>query len=130
MTKPKKIIYPNQESIHKKIVSHLKSILPKEVSKAYIIGSLTKREFGKYESTYQEHGGSDIDVIAIIDHNRIPKEWKNLNTSKIWWDLYRIGELTINKTIHKIDCMVVKKGKEHYPKKRAKELNWKIEEVK
>tara|TARA_Y100000034_G_C6746049_1_gene331362 strand:- start:282 stop:674 length:393 start_codon:yes stop_codon:yes gene_type:complete len=130
MTKPKKIIYPNQESIHKKIVNHLKSVLPKEVSEAYLFGSLANKEFGKYESLYNGHEGSDIDVIIIIPHNKIPKQWKNLNISKSWWDLYRGEDITINKTDHKIDYLIVKKGKNHYIKKRSEELNWKIEKIK
>ncbi len=128
--KPDKIIYKNQKEIHNKIFNFIRSNLPKEVVEAYLFGSLVERKFGKYSEKFRSYEGSDIDVIIIIPTEKIPPHWKNLNISRGWWDLYRGGKIEIDGTIHKIDLMVVKEGKEKYAKNRIKEKNWKLEKIK
>ena len=128
--KPQKIIYENQEEVHSLILSHLKSILPKEVVKAYLWGSVVERTFGKYEKMYCSHEGSDIDVIVIIDEEYIPSNWKFLNTEKEWWRLYSGGKIRIHNCMHKIELLIVRKGYEDYLENRIKEKNWNVERLK
>jgi len=128
--KPKKIVYRNQEEVHSLITNYLKSILSKDVTKAYLWGSAVERTFGKYVEKYGSHEGSDIDVIVIIKKENIPYQWKYLNTEKDWWKLYCGGKIKINGTTHKVDLMVVKEGYEEYLEKRIKEKNWKVEILK
>lgn len=118
--KPKKIVYEDQEKVHSLIVGYLKSTLPKEVIKAYLWGSAVERTFGKYVEKYGSHEGSDIDVIVIIKKEKIPRQWRYLNTEKNWWKLYRGGKIEINKIFHKVDLIVVKEGYEDYLDNRIK----------
>ncbi len=128
--KPEKTIYRNQEKVYIKIINFVKSILPKEVINAYLWGSTVERTFGKYKEKFGPHEGSDIDVIVIIPNEKIPSYWKSLNTQKDWWSLYRGGKIEINGTIHRVDLMVVKEGKEEYVRNRIKEKEWNIERIK
>lgn len=128
--KPEKIIYENQEEIYTKIFNFIKSILPAEVTEAYLWGSTVERKFGRYSQKFGSHEGSDIDVIIIIPREKIPENWKYLNTEKDWWYLYRGGKIDISGMIHLVDLLVVKKGKEEYIKNRIKEKNWKVERIK
>lgn len=128
-TKPKKIIYENQEEVHSIIVNYVKNLLPKETIKAYLWGSVVERKFGKYVEKYGSHDGSDIDIIVIINKKDIPLNWKYLNTEKRWWKLYRTKGIEINKIIHKIDLIVVKEGYEDYLEKRIKEKKWSVEKL-
>jgi len=128
--KPKKIIYENQEEVHSLIINYLKSILPKDITKAYLWGSAVERTFGKYVEKYGSHDGSDIDVIVIINKEKIPSVWKYLNTEKDWWKLYRGGKIEINKIFHKVDLIVVKEGYEDYLKNKIKEEKWNVELIK
>ncbi|MBT3405060.1 nucleotidyltransferase domain-containing protein [archaeon] len=130
MTKPKKIIYSNQEEVHQRIIKFVKSQLVPEVKEAYLVGSSTTGEFGKYETSYRNHDGSDIDLVAIVPEDSIPKDWKFLNTERDWWKLYRGGKIQINNILHKLDVLVVKQGMEDFARKRMKELNWKPEKLK
>lgn len=128
--KPEKIIYKNQEEVHYLIVDYLKSTLPKDIIRAYLWGSAVERTFGKYVEKYGSHEGSDIDVIVMIPNEKIPSSWKYLNTEKEWWSLYRGGAIDINGTIHQVDLIVVKEGKEEHARNRIKERNWKVERIK
>ena len=128
--KPEKIVYGNQEEVHDIILNFVKSILPFEVTEAYIFGSTVERKFGKYCKKFGSHEGSDIDVMIIISNNKIPKEWKYLNTEKDWWSLYYLGSIAINGTLHRLEAIVVKEGKEDYSLNRIKELSWKVERIK
>ena len=129
MKKPNKIIYKNQKKIHDRVVKFINSKLTKDVKEAYLIGSITKGEFGKYTKKYEGREGSDIDLV-VMPEDKIPSDWKYLNTEKIWWKLYQAGHIEINGIQHRLDIMVVKEGKEDYLEKRAKELNWKVEKIK
>jgi|SRR3989344_2855940 len=111
--KPNKKIYENQEEIHDRIYDFIKSMLPKEVTEAYLWGSVVERKFGVRD-------GSDIDVIVMIPKAKIPSSWKFLNTEKEWWRLYRSGRIEINGTVHLADLLVVKEGKEEYTRNRIK----------
>ncbi len=128
--KPEKIIYENQEEIYNKILNFVISILPKEVIEAYLWGSVIERKFGVYRKKYGSNEGSDIDVVVMIPKEKIPYGWKYLNTQKEWWYLYSGGKIEINGTIHRVDLMVVKEGKEEYVRNRIKEKNWKVERIK
>ena len=128
--KPEKIIYENQEEIHDRVLDFVKSILPKEVTEAYLWGSTVERKFGKYSEKFGSHEGSDIDVIVIIPKEKIPHCWKYLNTQKEWWYLYRGGKIEINGVIHRVDLIVVKEGKGEYAKNLIKEKNWRVERIK
>lgn len=130
MNKPTKTIYNNQEEIHDKIVDFVKSKLTNDVKEAYLFGSSVTKDFGKYTEKYGEHEGSDIDIMIIIPNNKIPKEWKYLNTEKKWWKLYKIGKINLNGINHRLDTIIVKDGKEDYAKKRIKELGWDVERLK
>ena len=127
--KPKKIIYEDQEEVHSLIVDYLKSILSKDIIKAYLWGSTVERTFGKYVEKYGSHEGSDIDVIVIIKKEKIPTQWKYLNTEKDWWCLYRGGKIKIKDNMHKIDLIIVKEGYEEYLENRIKEKKWKVEKL-
>jgi len=127
--KPEKIIYENQEEVYNQIIPFVKSILPEEVINAYLWGSTVEKTFGKYKEKFGSHEGSDIDIIVIIPNEKIPSTWKSLNTEKEWWYLYRGGKIEINKTIHRVDLMIVKDGMEEYARNRIKSQNWKVEEI-
>jgi len=127
--KPEKIVYGNQEEVHDIILNFVKSILPFEVTEAYIFGSTVERKFGKYCKKFGSHEGSDIDVVVMIPRERIPSYWKYLNTEKDWWFLYRGGKINIKGTIHKVDLIIVKEGKEEYARNRIKSQNWKVEKI-
>jgi len=127
--KPEKIVYGNQEEVHDIILNFVKSILPFEVTEAYIFGSTVERKFGKYCKNFGSHEGSDIDVVVMIPRERIPSYWKYLNTEKDWWFLYRGGKINIKGTIHKVDLIIVKEGKEEYARNRIKSQNWKVEKI-
>jgi predicted nucleotidyltransferase len=120
--KPDKIIYENQDDVHDKIISFIKVNLTNDVKEAYM--------FGKYTERYGEHDGSDIDVMILIQNNKVPKNWKYLNTEKEWWKLYRLGKMAINGTTHNLDAIVVKDGMEKYSLDRVKKLGWSIEKIK
>lgn len=128
--KPKKIIYKNQEKIHDKIFDFVRSKLPKSVTEAYLFGSVVERKFGEYIKGCGIHKSSDIDVIVFIPKDKIPKEWKYLNTEKKWWRLYRGGKIEINNTPHTLDLLIVKEGMEDYARQRIKEKRWNIEYIK
>ena len=130
MKKPTKIIYENQEEVHDSILDFVKSKLSENVFEAYLFGSVVTREFGKYSERYGEHDGSDIDVLVMIDKHKVPSGWKNLNTSKKWWDLYSAGRIVINGVKHRADFVVVKTGMEDYARKRINQLEWAIERIK
>ena len=130
MNKPKKIIYKNQEEIHDKIIDFINSKLTDDVKEAYLFGSAVTKEFGEYIEEYESHKGSDIDLMVIMPNNKIPKDWKYLNTKKRWWKLYKIDKININRTNHILDVIIVKDGKEDYAKKRIKELEWEVEKLK
>ena len=125
-----KEIYEDQEEVHDKIYDFIRSTLPKEVTEAYLWGSVVERKFGKYDKKFGFHDGSDIDVIIMIPKEKIPSSWKYLNTEKEWWSLYRGGSIGINGTIHLVDLLVVKEGKEEDTRNRIKEKNWKVERIK
>ena len=127
--KPEKIIYENQEEIHDRVLDFVESILPKEVTEAYLWGSVVERKFGRYVEKFGSHDGSDIDVIVMIPKEKIPHFWKDLNTQKEWFSLYRGGKIEINGTIHRADLMVVKEGKEGYTRKCIKEKKWNVERI-
>jgi len=128
--KPEKEIYKNQREVHDKIIDFVKSNLTKDIKEAYLVGSSTTQGFGRYVRKHENHEGSDIDLVVIVEENKIPKNWKYLGVEKDWWKLYRGGSIKINKTIHKADFMVVKPGKESLAHKRMKELGWKPEKIK
>ena len=130
MKKPNKIIYENQDAVHDKIVDFVKSKLTENVRESYLFGSVVNRQFGRYAEKYQSHEGSDIDVLIIMSNNKIPKEWKYLNTEKDWWSLYYLGSIAINGTLHRLEAIVVKEGKEDYSLNRIKDLSWKVERIK
>ena len=88
-----------------------------------------ERKFGKYCKNFGSHEGSDIDVVVMIPRERIPSYWKYLNTEKDWWFLYRGGKINIKGTIHKVDLIIVKEGKEEYARNRIKSQNWKVERI-
>ena len=127
--KPRKIIYENQEKIHEKIVDFVNSKI-RNVNEAYLTGSVARREFGRYVEKYRGEDGSDIDVVVFIPKNEIPKSWKDLKTTRIWWDLYSGGRIEINGIEHRLDLLVVHEGKEEHAKNRLKELGWKLERLK
>jgi len=112
-----KIIYDNQEKVLEKVILFLKSFLNEDIREAYLFGSIVEKRFGKYIKKYKVHNGSDIDLIVFLAEGNILKNWKNLNTEKSWWKLYRGGKIEINGTIHKIDVLVVKKDMEEIAKK-------------
>lgn len=128
--KPNKSIYEHQEEIHDRIYDFIKSTLPKEVTEAYLWGSVVERTFGKYDRKFGSHDGSDVDVIVMISKEKIPSSWKYLNTEKEWWCLYRAGGIEINGTVHLVDLLVVKEGKEEYARNRIKEKDWNVERLK
>ena len=128
--KPEKEIYENQEEVHDKIVDFVKSILTKDVQEAYLFGSSTTQNFGKYTKKFRNREGSDIDLVVMIDEEKIPKNWKYLNTEKDWWKLYSGGKVNINKTIHEIDLLVVKPGKEDLARERLEKIGGKPEKLK
>lgn len=129
MIKPDKIIYENQDVIHDEIVDFVRSKLTEDVKEAHLFGSAVNKQFGRYVEKYQSHQGSDIDVLIIMPNDKIPKGWKYLNTEKDWWRLYFLGSIAINGTIHKLEAIVVKEGKEDYSLNRIKELSWKVERI-
>lgn len=124
-----KIIYKNQEKIHDKIISFLKSKL-NNVSEAYLFGSLVNRQFGKYKEKTDTHEGSDVDVILIMPESKIPNNWKYLNTERKNWKLYKCGKININKTPHRLDFVIVKEGRELNVKKDIEKGKWgKVERI-
>jgi len=128
--KPEKEIYENQKEVHDKIVGFAKSILPEDVKEAYLFGSSTTQNFGRYVKKFRNREGSDIDLVVMISEDNIPKNWKYLNTEKDWWRLYSGGDVKINNTSHKIDLLVVKPGKEDFARKRIKNIGGKPEKLK
>ena len=128
--KPRKIIYDKQEGIHDRVLNFVESILPRGVTEAYLLGSIVERKFGRYAEQFGSHEGSDIDVIVMIPKEKIPPSWKDLNTQKEWFSLYRGGKIEINETIHRVDLMVVKEGKEWYTRNRIKKKKWNVERIK
>jgi len=128
--KTEKEIYKNQKEVHDQIVDFVKSNLTKDIKEAYLVGSSTTQSFGKYFKKQRYHEGSDIDLVVMVEENKIPKNWKYLGVEKSWWKLYRGGSVKINETIHKADLMVVKPGKESFAHNRMKELGWKPEKIK
>ncbi len=126
--KPKKIIYGNQKEIHNFIFSYLQLILANIKCEAYLVGSSTTCKFGKYNEPYEGEGGSDMDLVIFL--KEIPLTWNKLNIERNWWELYRIGELKIDNTIHFVNAMVVKKGMRDIAMKKFKELKWNVEEIK
>ncbi len=127
--KPEKIIYPNQDKIYIRLKSFIESNLCPEVFEAYITGSVIKRKFGKYTKKYKEHDGSDIDVVVMIPQKDIPSNWKDLNTEGTWWNLYSGGKIEVKGTLHRLDLLVVKEGKEDFTRNRLKELSWELEKI-
>ncbi|PIN90570.1 hypothetical protein COU60_01385 [Candidatus Pacearchaeota archaeon CG10_big_fil_rev_8_21_14_0_10_34_76] len=127
--KPAKTLYPNQEEIHKRILSFIETQLVPEVSEAYLTGSVVRREFGRYVEEYHGHNGSDIDLVVMINKEYIPKAWKNLNTEKTWFDLYSGGKIEIEGIYHQLDLLVVKEGMESFAVQRMNDLGWIVEKV-
>lgn len=116
--KKEKIIYQNQKEIKKIIFNYLQSILDSGIKEAYLFGSSINGTFGVYKEKQGSHFGSDIDVIIFLNEpGKISYGWKFLNTEKSWWRLYRAGRVEINNTLHKVDALIVKKGKEDMARK-------------
>ena len=128
MEKPEKIIYDNQEEIHKDIVEFLKSQLGSGVKEAYLVGSATTGEFGEYPKKSEGRKESDVDVVAFVD--KIPKDWTELGIDKSWWRGYSAGKFYRKGIPHKVEIMVVKSGKEDFARDRMEELGWKPEKLK
>jgi predicted nucleotidyltransferase len=127
--KNEKIVYDNQNEVHDTIVGFAKSIL-RPANEAYLIGSSTTGTFGKYPGKSEGRKESDIDVVVMIDENKIPKDWKPMGIEKKWWTGYAGDKLEINGTRHKAEFMVVKPGMEDFAHKRMEELGWKPEKLK
>lgn len=127
--KPRKIIYENQKEVHEKIVNYLENLLSDVDCVAYLVGSSITGEFGKYEKPYGVHLGSDMDLVVFVEQEKIPKDWRYLNTEKGWWKLYRLSGVEINGLEHKADAMIVKDGKRDFAFNRMKELGWAPERV-
>ena len=63
--RPNKTVYSNQKEVHDFIIDKLREKQLKYFSKAYIIGSLASKNFGKYDKEHEGYIGSDIDLVAI-----------------------------------------------------------------
>lgn len=123
-SKPRKILYPDQEKVLRRIVRLLKKDIPRN-SEAILFGSLAESKFGRYTESYNGHEGSDIDIIMFVDKGQIPKHWKYLNVSKGWWDLFRGIKIEIAGITHKTELLIVKEGFEEFAKQRIREKQWK-----
>ncbi len=115
--KPKKVIYENQKEVLSKILKFIKSILDENIKEAYLFGSASRGEFGKYIENYNGHEGSDIDIIVFVRNEKSLGNWKYLNTEKSFWKLYEAGKIEINGILHKVDALVVKDGMEEVARK-------------
>lgn len=82
--KPVKYIYPNQDLVKKKFVEFIIPFFEKYCffKKVWIWGSLSRSEFGIYESNYNGKEASDIDLLVLVDRScEIPVEF---NEMKKW----------------------------------------------
>ena len=120
--KPKKTIYKNQKEVYKFIIEKVKNNL-KNVSKAYLIGSLSTGQFGVYEKEYEGYLGSDVDLV-IIPKSKISKQWKYEGEFHNWHKRYYIDEIEFNKIKHPINFMIPFKHDINLFQKIAKEQKW------
>ncbi|MDP3881677.1 MAG: hypothetical protein Q8Q31_02245 [Nanoarchaeota archaeon] len=126
--KSAKIVYENQEEIKKFIIQESKSKYLEDVKEAYLIGSLTTGNFGRYPEVYEGYFGSDLDVVVVPI--KINSNWKYEGESHDWSKIYRVGEITIEKIVHPVKFMIPFNDNIHLLFEKAEELNWKVERLK
>lgn len=129
MDKPNKIIYENQKEVYNTILETLKRNLLNQVSEAYVIGSLSKGQFGVYEEEFHCSLGSDIDLVAF-PNDKIPENWKQEKSKHNWYSKYSSGFIKIEKTNHPIEIMIPFERDLKTFWEKAKELNWKVNKIK
>jgi len=116
MEKEKKI-YKNQKEILRKFLEYIDPIFRDnpEIKEAYLWGSLAKGDFGIYKMPYNGKTESDVDLVLFINpKSNIPKDWKNLNDTHSWFDVYKCQEyrnFKYKNQTHKVDLLVVHKDK-------------------
>lgn len=113
--KPLKYIYPDQKKLKQKFIKFITPFLKKHkfFKKVWIWGSLSRGQFGIYETPYNEKHASDIDLlIEVNEKSQIPKElieikgWTKTRTySRLFLsDLKFAHKLKSGKTItHTVD---------------------------
>ena len=129
LIKPDKELYENQEKIFNQIKRKVVEKIPECVSKAYLFGSIIKKEFGKYVVPFGRHKGSNVDVLVVIEKKNIPLKWRYIKQEELW-AIYQGSKLKINELRHRIDFYVVDAKSKEKALKKLMKLNWIPEEIK
>ncbi len=113
--KPSKKVYENQadafEKFNQFILPHLKEI--PEIKEAVVWSSLAEGKFGTYAKEHRGHTGSDVDLVILLGKGqKIPKQFKDIECHKSWFDGYiskKFRHFDYLGNDHKIDVLVIKR---------------------
>ena len=148
--KPQKKVYENQADAFEKFNQFILPYLRKipEVKEAVVWASLAEGTFGLYDREFRGHVGSDVDLVILLDKGvNVPKEFKDIECHKSWFDGYidkKFRDFNYKGKNHKVDLLVVKRDelerakaslkgriKQLYLKQgRKRELGWKPKKLK
>jgi predicted nucleotidyltransferase len=126
LEKPPKKVYADQKDAFEKfkefILPYLKHM--PEVKEAVVWASLAEGKFGTYEREHKGHTGSDVDLVILLEEGKeVPKEFKDLDVHKSWFDGYldkKFRHFEYKGNNHEVDVLLIKRGKLEAAKERLK----------